>query len=96
MTLQQFVEQFADAIQANSASLHSRMRLADIAEFDSMGRLCVISLIDARFGFVIPIAQFEQSETIGDLFECARQGASVKEHPIGNGKSRQAIDEATE
>ena len=78
MTLEQFVDQFADAIQANPVSLHARMRLADIAEFDSMGRLCVISMIDARFGFVIPVEQLDQSETIGDLFECARHGAISK------------------
>ena len=76
MTQEQFVDQFADAIQANPAILHSQMRLADVAEFDSMGRLCVISMIDARFGFVIPVEKLEQSETIGDLFECARQGAA--------------------
>lgn len=73
MTLDQFVQQFTDAIQAEPASVCPETRLTGLAEFDSMGRLSVLSMIDARFGFVVPIEQLDRSETVRDLFEYAQQ-----------------------
>ncbi len=76
MTLEQFVRQFADAIQTDPGSLRPDVRLADLAEFDSMGRLCVMSMIDSRFGYVIPADVLNKMTTIGELFHCAQRGST--------------------
>ena len=69
MTEQEFIDAFADLVEAEepeSLSLDTRFRELD--EWSSLAGLSVLEYVEKNFGKKIEVPVFKQQRTIGDLY----------------------------
>jgi acyl carrier protein len=73
--IDEFISRVEDALEVSSGTLTPETRLESIEEFDSMGRLSVMAMVDSEYGVVLTGAQLEECQTVGDLYNLASDGA---------------------
>lgn len=70
MDVSTFVTHFADAIDGiESESLTKDSVLAEFEEWDSLGLLVTIVMIESEYGVEITGSQLEQCRTVGDVWK---------------------------
>ena len=62
MSLQKFIEKFAEAIEMESVT-----RFRDLDEWNSLAALSVIAMFDEEYDKELKVPDFKQANTIGDL-----------------------------
>jgi acyl carrier protein len=71
MTKEVFLQEVAEALDTE-LTLDEDMRLEEIEEFDSIGVLSLMSLLDEN-GVKVSPADFEKLHTVGDLIALAQE-----------------------
>lgn len=71
MTKEVFLQEVAEALDTE-LTLDEDMRLEEIEEFDSIGVLSLMSLLDEN-GVKVSPADFEKLQTVGDLIALAQE-----------------------
>jgi acyl carrier protein len=59
--------QLAYELQADPASVAMDTKLQDIPEYDSMGRLSVLAMLDGHYGVMVSAEELEACDTVRDL-----------------------------
>ena len=54
-------------LQADPNALAAETRLEDIPEYDSMGRLVVLAMLDGHYGVLVSAEELETCVSVGDL-----------------------------
>lgn len=68
MSLQEFIEKFAEAIEMESLEgLNEDTRFRDLDEWNSLAALSVIAMFDEEYDKELKVLDFKQANTIGDL-----------------------------
>lgn len=68
MSMQDFIEKFAEAIEMESVdSLKESTRFRDLDEWNSLTALSVIAMFDEEYDKELKVPDFKQANTIGDL-----------------------------
>ena len=68
MSLQKFIEKFAEAIEMESVEgLKEGTRFRDLDEWNSLAALSVIAMFDEEYDKELKVPDFKQANTIGDL-----------------------------
>lgn len=68
MKIQEFVHNFADAIEIDTALIGPETKFKDIDSWDSMAVLNIIAMVDDKYQKSIGGDEIEQSVTIADLW----------------------------
>jgi acyl carrier protein len=63
-----FLETIKEALEVEDVEVKLEDRLEDFDSWDSISRLSLIALLDENFEVEIADAEFEETETVGDLF----------------------------
>jgi len=66
--MNEFIENFAEALEKELTDIHSEDKFRDYEEWDSLVVLSVIAMIKQNYGITIPRKEFDDLLTIGDLF----------------------------
>ncbi len=69
MNIQSFIENFAEAIDAESSELTVDTEFRSLDEWDSVAYLSVIAMMDDEYGIQIEMPIFKTLKTLGDLAE---------------------------
>lgn len=70
MEIKDFIEKFAEAIEIdNVESLTPETNFRELAEWNSLAGLAVISMFDDEFDKQLSIPEFKSSMTIADLYK---------------------------
>ena len=70
MTINDFIEKFAEAIEIEDASvLSANTEFRKLEEWDSLAYLSVIALLDEEFGVQIEMDDFRKLNTIQEIFD---------------------------
>ncbi len=68
MEKEQFIKLFAEALEIEDASaLSAETEFRSLSEWDSLGYLNVIAMLDEEYGIQIENAEFKQLKTVGDI-----------------------------
>lgn len=67
MTIDDFIEKFAFAIEVEANELTSGTRFKELPNWDSLNTLAVIAMADADYGVAFTGSDIQQSQTVGDL-----------------------------
>lgn len=68
MEKEQFIKLFAEALEIEDASvLSTETEFRSLGEWDSLGYLNVIAMLDEEYGIQIENAEFKQLKTVGDI-----------------------------
>lgn len=76
MTIDNFIEKFAIAIEAEEAALTPETRFKELPTWDSLNTLAVIAMADADFNVSLSGQHIEQSGTIGELWSIVQAQAA--------------------
>lgn len=68
MTIDDFIEKFAFAIEVDADSLNPETRFKELPSWDSLNTLAVIAMADSDFNVSLSGKHIEQSNTIADLW----------------------------
>lgn len=72
MSINEFVEKFAEAVNIDDAStLTPETSFRDLDEWGSIAHLCVLALLDEEFGIQIELSDFQSINTIKELYDKA-------------------------
>jgi acyl carrier protein len=74
--INQFILTLEQELQIATGSLSSTDQMSSIPEFDSLGRLSVISMCDSRFGFVLNIPEMDACATVSDFHSLVEKNAT--------------------
>jgi acyl carrier protein len=69
MTIEDFIEKFAFAIEAEEGTLKAETRFKELPNWDSLNTLAVIAMADADYGVSLTGSDIQHSQTVGDLME---------------------------
>lgn len=69
MNIQNFIENFAEAIDVESSELAVDTEFRSLDEWDSVAYLSVIAMMDDEYGIQIETPIFKTLKTLGDLAE---------------------------
>ena len=70
MEINEFIEKFAEAIEANEASaLNGDTRFRELEEWSSLSALSVISMFEDELDMDLAVTDFRKAQTIKDLYE---------------------------
>lgn len=67
IAVQDFVTQFADAIEIPAEGLDSSTHFKELDVWDSLCALTIIAMVDARYSVAIGGNDLEKSDTLGAL-----------------------------
>jgi acyl carrier protein len=73
MTIDNFIANFAEALETNRAELSADTTFKDLANWDSLAALSVIAMIDEHYGVSVGGADLEQSRSLHDLWDLVAQ-----------------------
>lgn len=73
MTIDDFIEKFAFAIEAEEGTLKPETRFKELPNWDSLNTLAVIAMADADYGIALTGGDIQNSQTIGDLMKIAQE-----------------------
>lgn len=66
--MNQFITQFAEALEMESADVKANDKFREYEEWDSLAVLSVIAMIKQNYGITIPRKEFDTLLTIEDLY----------------------------
>ncbi len=69
MTIDDFIEKFAFAIEVEASDLSSETHFKELPNWDSLNTLAVIAMADADFGVSLTGGDIQNSQTVGDLMK---------------------------
>ncbi len=70
MTINEFIEKFAEAIDVEDASvLSANTKFRNLEEWSSLAYLSVIALMDEEFDVQIEMTDFKKLNTIQEIFD---------------------------
>jgi acyl carrier protein len=69
---EKFLETIKEALEIEEVEVKLEDNLADFDSWDSISRLSLIALLDENFEVEIADAEFEETETVGDLFNLVK------------------------
>lgn len=69
MTIEDFIEKFAFAIEAEEGTLKPETRFKELPAWDSLNTLAVIAMADAEYGVSLTGSDIQDSQTIDDLMK---------------------------
>ena len=70
MTINEFIEKFAEAVEIEDAStLRANTEFRTLSEWSSLAYLSVIALLDEEFDVQIEMADFKKLNTIQEIFD---------------------------
>jgi len=67
-----FLETIKEALEVEDVEVKLEDNLADFDSWDSISRLSLIALLDENFEVEVADAEFEETETVGDLFNLVK------------------------
>ena len=67
MTEAEFYELLSEALDVEMSEIYSETLLSDLEEWDSIGQLSFIGLLDDRFGGSVDVEKLEECHTCADL-----------------------------
>ena len=75
MTINEFIEKFAEAVEVEEAStLSANTEFRNLEEWSSLAYLSVIALMDEEFDVQIEMEDFKKLKTIQEVFDaCTRE-----------------------
>lgn len=73
MTIDDFIDKFAFAIEAEEGTLKPETRFKELPAWDSLNTLAVIAMADADYGISLTGTDIQNSQTIGDLMQVAQE-----------------------
>lgn len=74
MTINEFIEKFAEAIEVEDASvLNANTEFRNLDEWGSLAYLSVIALMDEEFDVQIEMADFKKLNTIQEIFDACNK-----------------------
>ena len=74
MTINDFIEKFAEAVEIEDASvLSANTVFRKLKEWDSLAYLSVIALLDEEFGVQIEMDDFRKLNTIQEIFDACNK-----------------------
>jgi acyl carrier protein len=76
VTIEDFIEKFTFAIEAEQGMLTPETRFKELSIWDSLNALSVIAMADADFNASLSGQQIEQSSTIGELWSIVQSQAA--------------------
>jgi len=71
-----FMDVFKEALEMEDEKVNFDDALADFDTWDSMSRLSLIALLDEHFEVEISDAEFDDIETVNELFELVKNRAA--------------------
>jgi len=69
---EKFLETIKEALEVEDVEVKLDDNLADFDSWDSISRLSLIALLDENFEVEVADAEFEETETVGDLFNLVK------------------------
>ena len=69
---QKFLNLIKEALEVESIKVKFEDRLADFDSWDSMSRLSLVALLDENFEVEVADAEFDETETVEDLFNLVK------------------------
>ena len=70
MTINDFIEKFAEAVEIEDSSvLSANTEFRNLDEWSSLAYLSVIALLDEEFDVQIEMADFKKLQTIQEIFD---------------------------
>jgi acyl carrier protein len=69
---EKFLETIKEALEVEDVEVKLEDNLADFDSWDSISRLSLIALLDENFEVEVADAEFEETETVGDLFNLVK------------------------
>lgn len=72
MTLDDFIEKLAFAIETDAGTLKPDTRFKELPIWDSMNTLAVIAMADADYGITVTGQDMETAATVQDLWSTVR------------------------
>ena len=69
MNVQEFIEKFAEAIDAETSELTVETEFRTLDEWSSLISLSVIAMVDEEFDVALKGADFRSANTIEDLYK---------------------------
>lgn len=72
MTIDDFIEKFAFAIEAEEGTLKPETHFKELPAWDSLNTLAVIAMADAEYGVSLTGSDIQNSHTVGDLMKIAQ------------------------
>lgn len=69
MDTKDFIEKFADAIEADAQKITVDTKFRSLEEWSSLAALSIIAMFDEEFGIELIVADFKKAQTIGDLMQ---------------------------
>lgn len=70
MTINEFIEKFAEAVEVEDAStLSANTEFRNLEEWSSLAYLSVIALLDEEFDVQIEMEDFKKLKTIQEVFD---------------------------
>ena len=75
MTINEFIEKFAEAVEVENASvLSANTEFRNLEEWSSLAYLSVIALMDEEFDVQIEMEDFKKLKTIQEVFDtCTKE-----------------------
>lgn len=68
MTIDDFIEKFAFAIEVDAGALAPDTRFKELPTWDSLNTLAVIAMADADYGVTVTGRDIEVSATVADMW----------------------------
>jgi acyl carrier protein len=68
-----FLETIKEALEVEDVEVKLEDRLEDFDSWDSISRLSLIALLDENFEVEVADAEFDETETVGDLFNLVKK-----------------------
>ncbi|AND69564.1 MULTISPECIES: acyl carrier protein [Dyella] len=68
MTIDDFIEKFAFAIEVEADTLTPDTRFKELPSWDSLNTLAVIAMADADYGVTVTGRDIEASSTVNDIW----------------------------
>ena len=70
---EKFLETIKEALEVEDVEVKLDDNLADFDSWDSISRLSLIALLDENFEVEVADAEFDETETVGDLFNLVKK-----------------------
>ena len=77
MKIEEFIEKFAYAIEADADSLSAETDYKQLPQWDSLNTLSIIAMVDDEYGATLSGQEISNSRTIGELWTlvCSKKQA---------------------
>lgn len=70
---EKFLNTVKEALEVDHIEVNLEDKLADYDSWDSMSRLSLVALLDENFEVEIADAEFDNTETVGDLYKLVKE-----------------------